>query len=65
MEVVKENVHIDSIRAGDCVEHDGRFMTVCRNDLKRGFMGITLFGDSYRLGTVPVVKATPVHVRRG
>lgn len=62
MQVTKEMVHIRDIRPGDCVEHQGKLMTVGRHDLKTGFMGMTLFGDSYRLGTVAVVKATPVHV---
>lgn len=51
------NVHIDNIMPGDTVEHNGKMMTVCRSDIKRGtFMGTTLFGDSYRLGRIPVKK---------
>ncbi|ESW38558.1 hypothetical protein O164_16955 [Pseudomonas taiwanensis SJ9] len=43
------------IRAGDTVQHNGELRTVCKSDLKYGgFMGTSLFGDSYRLGTVPV-----------
>lgn len=55
----RKPVHIDTIRAGDTVEHNGVLKTVCPGDLKSGFMGTTLFGDSYRLGTLPVMKATP------
>ena len=62
MIVTRENVHITDIQVGDCVEHNGKIMTVCRKDLKSTFMGTTLFGDSYRSGTVPVVRCTPVHV---
>ena len=62
MIVRKENVHIINIRVGDCVEHNGRIMTVCRKDIKSTFMGTTLFGDSYRSGTIPVVRVTPVHI---
>lgn len=62
MQVIKEMVHVSDIKIGDCIEHHGKFMTVCRNDIKKGFMGITIFGDSYRLGRLPVVKATPVHI---
>lgn len=58
-EFVCKPVHIDTIRAGDTVEHNGVFKTVCPGDLKSGFMGTTLFGDSYRLGTQPVMRATP------
>ena len=50
--------HIDLIRSGDTVLVDGHLKTVCPNDLKRGFMGTTLWGDSYKLGTVPVQRAT-------
>ncbi len=49
--------HIDMIRPADTVLHNGKLRTVCKTDIKRGFMGATLFGDSYRLGTVPVQLA--------
>ena len=49
--------HIDSIKHGDCIERDGRIFTVSNSDIKRGgFMGTTIFGDSYRLGRLPVNK---------
>ncbi|QNV69380.1 hypothetical protein F7661_28080 (plasmid) [Pseudomonas sp. CFA] len=49
------NTHINTVRAGDTVLHNGELRTVCNSDIKRrGFMGTTLFGDSYRSGTVPV-----------
>ena len=49
--------HISQVRAGDTVRHNGKEMTVCNKDLKRGFCGLTMFGDSYRLGTRPVEMA--------
>jgi hypothetical protein len=50
--------HIDMIRPGDTVLYNGELRTVCKLDIKGGgFMGATLFGDSYRLGTVPVQLA--------
>lgn len=51
-------VHIGDIRPGDTVSHNGCLRTVCRSDIKRGFMGTTLFGDCYRLGHVPVDRVT-------
>lgn len=48
--------HISLINLGDTIEVDGVLHTVGRNDLKSGFMGLTLRGDSYRLGTVPVLR---------
>ena len=54
----KTQTHISLISAGDTVEHNGELKTVCGNNIKRGFMGITLFGDSYRLGSLPVIKVT-------
>ncbi|HGY2296351.1 TPA: hypothetical protein ACNV18_000065 [Pseudomonas putida] len=52
------DTHINTIRAGDTVLHNGELRTVCNSDIKRrGFMGATLFGDSYRSGTVPVQLA--------
>lgn len=50
-------VHISSIRRGDTVSHDGHLKTVCLTNLKREFGEVTLFGDSYRLGTLPVLLA--------
>lgn len=51
-------IHINDIRSGDTVFHNGELRTVCKSDIKRGgFMGTSLFGDSYRSGTVPVQLA--------
>jgi hypothetical protein len=51
--------HIDRIQPGDTVKHEGELMTVSAANIKRGgFMGSTLFGDSYRLGTKPVELVT-------
>ena len=50
-------VHISTIKNGDTILHaDNKVTTVCNNNIKRGFCGITLFGDSYRSGTVLVKK---------
>lgn len=52
-----EEVHISQISAGDTVEHGGFIRTVDKEYIKRGgFCGDTLFGDSYRSGTIPVKK---------
>jgi hypothetical protein len=52
-----EKVHISIIRAGDTIFHDGKDMTVCKKDIKYdSFMGISIFGDSYRIGTIPVLR---------
>jgi hypothetical protein len=59
MEKVLEKTNIDNIRVGDTVLHYGVERTVTRRNLKRnGFMGTTLFGDSYRLGYELVTKIT-------
>jgi hypothetical protein len=56
--------HIDKILPGDTVLHNGELRTVCKSDIKHdGFMGTTLFGDSYRLGTLPVQIARMVSAR--
>lgn len=34
MNYTKENVHINYIRVGDCVEHEGKIRTVGGNNLK-------------------------------
>lgn len=52
-------VHITTIRAGDTIEHEGQLRTVCACDIKTGgFMGTTIFGDSYHMGHKKVNKGT-------
>ena len=52
VEVDKEN-----IRHGDAIEHNGVIQTVSRSDIRRNnFTGLTIFGDSYRLGRQKVKK---------
>lgn len=46
--------HISLIKNGDTVIHNGNEMTVNNHNIKSGFCGTTLFGDSYRMGTIPV-----------
>ena len=59
-----EKVHISKIRPGNTVEHNGTICTVGRNDIKTGgFMGRTLFGDSYSLGTQLVRKLQILQAR--
>lgn len=50
------DVHICDIYQGDTVLHDNVLKTVCRSDIKDGFCGRTIFGDSYKSGTVLVKK---------
>lgn len=50
-------VHISTIKSGDTILHtDNKITTVCNNNIKSGFCGITLFGDSYISGTILVKK---------
>ena len=52
-----EEVHISRIMPGDTIYHNGKEMTVCKKDITRDdFMGISIFGDCYRLGTTPVLR---------
>lgn len=52
-------VHVDEIRPGDLIEFRGEIKTVCAADIRRGgFMGTTIFGDSFRCGSLPVQRAT-------
>ena len=52
-----ENVHISQIRIGDAILHNGEVKTVCNQTMKEdSFIGRTLFGDSYRLGTKLVIR---------
>jgi len=56
-----EKIHISRIRSGDTILHNNKSMTVCKNNLKRGFCGLTVFGDSYKMGTVPVLRITSLN----
>lgn len=56
-------VHISKIRPGDTIERNGGLWTVCRSNIKKGFMGRTLFGDCYKLGTELVKRAEIFHAR--
>jgi hypothetical protein len=50
-------VNIEDIKAGDTISYNGQWRTVCNSDIKiDDFMGLTIFGDSFRLGKVPVTK---------
>jgi hypothetical protein len=61
-EIVKK--HISRIRPGDTVRVGQDLKTVCGKDIKRcPFMGITLFGDSYKLGTKLVEVANIFHCK--
>lgn len=52
-----EDVHINDIKVGDAVYHNGNFHTVGNKDIKHSSsMGRTLFGDSYSLGHKPVKR---------
>lgn len=54
----KIETHISDIQVGDVIlRSDGKLWTVGRRDIKKcPFMGIGLFGDSYELGTKPVIR---------
>ena len=47
--------HIRNIKTGDLIQINGIIHTVGKNDIKNGFMGLTLRGDSYKCGTILVM----------
>lgn len=52
-----EMVNISKIVVGDTVIYNAHERTINKNHIKDDpFMGRTLFGDSYRLGTILVEK---------
>jgi len=54
--IIKE-VHISTLKVGDTVKHDGKVMTLGKGNVKRcPFMGTSIYGDSYKIGRVPVKK---------
>ena len=65
MQIVEK--HISRIRVGDTILHNGEIKTLNANYLKRGgFMGESIWGDSYHSGMKPVkvvviTRALPSH----
>ena len=52
-----EEIHISEVKPEMTIFHNKELKTVCKNDIKRDkFFGRTLFGDSYFLGTKPVIR---------
>jgi len=52
-------VHIESVVPGDLIVHRGKVVTICRKDIKHStFLGVSIFGDSYKLGHKAVSKVT-------
>lgn len=52
-----QEVHISTIKVGDTILHNGEVTTVNKNYMGySSFMGHSLFGYSYKLGTVLVKK---------
>ena len=50
-----KEVHISTIKIGDTVLHNGELRTVGKESFNRSeFMGVSIFGDCYRLGTKKV-----------
>lgn len=57
--------HIEDIQSGDTILcPNNKIRTVSGTDIKHDkLMGRTLFGDSYRLGYVPVKKLNIYHAK--
>ena len=52
-----ENVHISTLAVGDTVIHNNKILTIGNNNINHClFMGTSIFGDSYKIGLVPVQK---------
>jgi len=52
-----QKVHISMIKQGDTVVgNDGIYRTVPDHHIKKGFCGLSLFGDSYKCGTEKVKR---------
>lgn len=53
-----ELTHIDNIEIGDCIYIDGFWKTVCKHNIGHDeILGKTLWGDSFKSGSVPVQRA--------
>jgi len=60
--MVTKEVHISTINIGDTVFHDGHIRTVGKANInKSSFMGTSIFGDSYRVGRIKVLKVIEIN----
>lgn len=51
-----KEIHISEVRPGMTIYHNDQFATVGKNDItKDKFMGLSVFGDTYKVGTRPIV----------
>lgn len=57
--------HISQISIGDTIKcRDGVIRTVCKRNIRYSQgIGMTIFGDSYNLGYIPVDKVVIFHAR--
>ncbi len=47
----------NQIKAGDVILHNNVLTTVCKNNIRNcGFMGLSIFGDTYNGGRKKVLK---------
>lgn len=52
-----KTIHISQVRVGDVILHENTIKTLSAQYLKKnGFMNTSIWGDSYELGTKPVIK---------
>jgi len=58
-----EKVHINYIMPGASIIVKGVERTVTKKDINYGFMGKTIFGDSYRLGRTLVERVVHIPMR--
>ena len=50
-------VHISQIKAGDTIYLNGEQKTVCKSNIKKSdFMPMSIFGDTFKSGTVLIEK---------
>lgn len=54
--MINVKINIKDLVVGDTIVHNGKEMTVGSKDIKYGFCGITVFGDSYNCGYKLVTK---------
>ena len=59
-----KKVHVSQIKRGDIILLEGVETTVCSKDITAGFHGTSIFGDSYRSGSILVSKVIyPIYIK--
>jgi hypothetical protein len=60
--IIKTQIHISNIKISDTIEHQGSLVTVNKNDISKGFCGITFRGDASKKYLTKITFKVPTNL---